>query len=177
MDILSDISAILSELDAMRIARNMSYQDVADRCGVSRATVYRALTGSTEPSMHLIQSIAAAVQYEPPQSALILTGSTQEDYIAFLQSSIQRQADETDRRIRSLHAHYNGLRRQDRRIRNLWAAIAIVLTAAFVALFVFDFLHLDRGWIQAALTSASAEHTSSALLSFVRKIGASLWTA
>ena len=57
-----DVDSILMELDAQRVERGMSYQAVADACGVSKATIYRALTRVTEPTAHLLQNIAAAVQ-------------------------------------------------------------------------------------------------------------------
>lgn len=41
-----EISDLLAELDALRVQRGMSYQAVADACGVSKATIYRTLTGA-----------------------------------------------------------------------------------------------------------------------------------
>ena len=61
-----EISDLLSELDSLRVQRGMSYQAVADACGVSKATIYRTLTGATEPTIQLVQRIEAAVQYVPP---------------------------------------------------------------------------------------------------------------
>lgn len=170
MDLQDNISDILAELDGVRIARGMSFQDVADCCAFSKSTVCRILNGQSDATVQQLQLIAAAVQYKPQQPEVTPVGYTQEDYIAFLQASIQRQADDTELRIRSLHAHYNGLLRQSRRNRNLWAGVAIALIAAFVSLFAYDFLHLDRGWIQAALTKASPENIRSALLSVFHKI-------
>lgn len=60
MDINGDISALVAELDSLRAAKGLSYQQLTDACGVSRSTIYRTLAGSTEPTVQLIQSIAAA---------------------------------------------------------------------------------------------------------------------
>lgn len=175
MDIQTDIPTMLAELDGLRMARGLSYQDIADACGVSKSTIYRALTGQTEPTMQLIQSIAAAVQYKPAQPELIPFGYTPEEYIAYLQASIQRQADDIERRVRQLHSHYNLLRRQDRRSKLVWMVIAICLIAAFVSLFIYDFANLDRGWIQAMLHSSVSRFPNrfTTILSHIRSM---LWT-
>lgn len=174
MDIQTDIPTMLAELDGLRIARQMSYQDISDACGVSKSTIYRAMTGQTEPTMQLIQDIAAAVQYKPPRLEIIPSGHSQEEYIAFLQASIQRQAEDTDRRVRQLHAHYNLLRRQDRRSKLVWMVIAICLIVAFVSLFIYDFANLDRGWIQAMFHSSVSRFPNrfTTILSHIRSM---LW--
>lgn len=61
-----EISDLISRLDVKRLERGMSYQAVADACGVSKATIYRTLTGATEPTAQLLSRIEAAVQYVPP---------------------------------------------------------------------------------------------------------------
>lgn len=60
-----NISEHLSELEALRKERGMSQQELAETCGVSKATICRALNGATEPTARLVQSIEAAVQYTP----------------------------------------------------------------------------------------------------------------
>lgn len=51
MDINGDIGALIAELDRLRIARAMSYQQLADACGVSKSTIHRTLTCGTEPTV------------------------------------------------------------------------------------------------------------------------------
>lgn len=149
MDLNTDTTDILLELDGQRIACGMSYQAVADACGVSKSTIYRTLTGSTEPTVQLIQAIAAAVQYKPASPVIFPEECTQEAYIAYLKDLLQRQQEDNDRRTRQLQAHYNMLRRQDQRDKHVWMVLALTLAAIFVALFLYDFAHMDRGWIQA----------------------------
>lgn len=148
MDIHTDTNEILMELDGQRIARGMTYQALADACGVSKSTIHRTLTGMTEPTMQLLHAIAAAVQYKPSEPVIVPTECTQEAYIAYLKELLQRRDTENDRRVRQLQAHYNMLRRQDKREKNVWMVIAILLIALFAILFAYDFMHLDRGWIQ-----------------------------
>lgn len=148
MDINGDINALIAELDRLRIARNMSYQQLADACGVSKSTIHRTLTCGTEPTMQLLQAIAAAVQYEPDATEEFPEDFSQDGYIAYLQSRlIQKDADHR-LHVQQLHAHYNMLRRQDRREKDVWMVLAIVFALTFVALFLYDFANVDRGWIQ-----------------------------
>lgn len=148
MDFNDNAQDVLLELDGQRIARGMSYQTLADACGVSKSTIHRTLNGLTEPTVQLLQAIAAAVQYKPPEPVLVPEEYTQEAYIAYLKEMLQRQQDDNDRRVRQLQAHYNMLRRQDRRDKSVWMLLALVLATTFVILFVYDFANLDRGWIQ-----------------------------
>lgn len=69
MDILGNIPDILVEIDALREARGMSYQNLADACGISKSTVGRILNGQSEPTVQQLQMIAAAVQYKSATQA------------------------------------------------------------------------------------------------------------
>lgn len=66
-----NISEHLSELEALRKERGMSQQELAETCGVSKATICRALNGATEPTARLVQSIEAAVQYTPEEHPVL----------------------------------------------------------------------------------------------------------
>lgn len=175
MDILSNIPDILVELDALREARGMSYQNLADACGISKSTVGRILNGQSEPTVQQIQMIAAAVQYKPATQAALPDDCTQEAYIAYLRASMRQQAEDNDRRVRQLQAHYNMLRRQDKREKIVWMVLAIIFMATFVVLFLYDFAHLDRGWIQAAYShyQSVANHVALAVKDW---LGGWLWS-
>lgn len=143
-----EISDLLSELDALRIQRGMSYQAVADACGVSKATIYRTLTGVTEPTVQLVQRIQAAVQYVPPSVQQPPPASfSKEEYAEFLRETIIRQDEEYSRHIAQLQTHYSLLRRQDRRSIAVLAAAVAVLVIFLVVWLVLDILHPGAGWI------------------------------
>ena len=148
MDINGDISALLAELDSLRAGKNLSYQQLADACGVSKSTIYRPLNGATEPTMQLVQSIAAAVHYEPEAPETFPTDFSQDSCIAYLQNRIIQKDADQKAHVRQLHAHYNMLMRQARREKIVWMVLAIAFALTFVALFLYDFANLDRGWIQ-----------------------------
>lgn len=151
MNIQADISDLLAALDACRASRGMSRKAVADACGVSEATISRAFNQTVEPSYKLLQDIAAAVQYKPEDVVIVPEDTTQEAYIAYLKELLQRQREDNDRRTRQLQAHYNMLHQQDRRTIVVLGAILGVLVLFICCLFMYDFAHLDRGWIQEAV--------------------------
>lgn len=148
MDINGDIGALIAELDRLRIARAMSYQQVADACGVSKSTIHRTLACGTEPTAQLLQSIAAAVQYEPDAPEAFPADYSQDGYIAYLQTRIVQKDADQKARVQQLHAHYNMLMRQARREKTVWMVLAIAFSLTFVVLFLYDFANIDRGWIQ-----------------------------
>lgn len=175
MDIQSNLSDLLIELDACRVSRGMSRKSVADACGVSEATISRVFNGTVEPSYQIVQDIAAAVQYTPPQADIIPSEFTQDGYIGFLQETIHRQREENDRRVRQLQAHYNMLRSQDRRTIVVMGAILGVLVVFICALFLYDFAHLDRGWIQAYASNIAGSNIGQAVLTVRDWTGGLLW--
>lgn len=151
MDIWADIPEIITELDRARIACAMSYQAVADACDFSKSTVCRILNGQTEPTVQQLQAIAAAVQYKPPTPMVVPEGFTPEAHISYLKELLQRRQDDNDRHVRQLQAHYNRLHRQDRRTILVVSVLLGILIVFICALFLYDFTHMDRGWIQEEL--------------------------
>lgn len=176
MEITGDISEVLAELDALRISRGMSYQDVADACGVSKSTIHRTLTGLTEPTVQLVKAIAAAVQYKPPKEKIFPAELTQDSYVSYLQELIQQSEKEHELHVQQLHSHYNMLRRQARREKIVWMILAIVFMATFVVLFLYDFTHLDRGWIQLHAAGLIQKWTGRLFLAARSWLGGILWS-
>lgn len=148
MDAQSDINALVAELDRLRMAQNISYQQLADACGVSKSTIYRTLTCSTEPTAQLLKSIAAAVQYQPDAPETPPADFSPDGYITYLQNRLNQQDADHKTHVQQLHAHYNMLRRQEKREKTVWMVLAILFAMIFVVLFLYDFANLDRGWIQ-----------------------------
>lgn len=144
-----DIADLLVKLDTLRIARGMSYQTVADACGVSKATIYRALTGVTEPTAQLVQRMEAAVQYNPESAAqLPPPNHSPEEYVDYLRATIARQTEEYNRHITQLQTHYSMLHRQDRRT-ILFLSIGVTVLVIFLIFWlVLDILRPGIGWIK-----------------------------
>lgn len=144
-----DIADLLVKLDTLRIARGMSYQTVADACGVSKATIYRALTGVTEPTAQLVQRMEAAVQYNPESAAqLPPPNHSPEEYVDYLRATIARQTEEYNRHVTQLQTHYSMLHRQDRRT-ILFLSIGVTVLVIFLIFWlVLDILRPGIGWIK-----------------------------
>ncbi len=158
-----DIQDLIMELDAVRVSRGISYQALADACGVSKSTIYRTLTLATEPTMQLVQDIAAAVQYRPPEPENVPDGYNKDSYITYLQEELRIERAEKERRIRQIQSHYNMLRKQDQRIIHILGVISLLLVAFVCIMFVYDFTHSDRGWIQAHIAGIVRSGADNAL--------------
>lgn len=156
MDFQGNVSDVLMQLDGLRLEKGLSYQAVADGCGLSKSTVCRILNGQSEPTIQQLQAIAATVQYKPEGAVIIPQDATQEAHIAYLKELIQKQAAENDRRTRQLQAHYNMLHQQDRRTIVVLGAILGILVLFICGLFVYDFAHMDRGWIQECIIGGAS---------------------
>lgn len=156
MDFQGNVSDVLMQLDGLRLEKGLSYQAVADGCGLSKSTVCRILNGQSEPTIQQLQVIAATVQYKPEGAMVIPQDATQEAHIAYLKELIQKQSQENDRRTRQLQAHYNMLHQQDRRTIVVLGAILGILVLFICGLFVYDFAHLDRGWIQECIIGGAS---------------------
>ena len=142
-----DVPAHMAELDALRVARGMSYQAVADACGYSKATIYRAMTNATEPTAQVVQLIEAAVQYSPVAEPIIPSDCSQDAYNDYLRTALRQQHADYNRHILQLQTHAM-LHRQDRRTITLLAIGITVLVIFLVAWLVYDVLHPTIGWIQ-----------------------------
>ena len=144
-----DISGHLSELDGLRKARGMSQQELAEACGVSKATISRALNGETEPAVRLVQSIEAALQYAPVEAPqLVPPANSTEEYVEYLKATITRQNEDYRRHIMQLQTHYGILNRQNRRVILVLGIAVTVLVIFLVSWLIFDILHPEIGWIQ-----------------------------
>ena len=144
-----DIPEHLSELDDLRKARGISQQELAEVCGVSKATIYRTMNGETEPTARLVQDIEAALQYTPEEAPQIAPqANSTEEYVEYLKATITRQSEDYRRHIMQLQTHYSLLNRQNRRV-ILGLVIAVAVLVVFlVGWLIFDIMHPEIGWIQ-----------------------------
>lgn len=104
--------------------------------------------------MQLLHAIAAAVQYSPREPVIVPAGHTQENYTNYLKELLQRQREDNDRRT----------------ILILGGTLGIIVTF-ICALFLYDFMHPDRGWIQKEID----RYYQSTALQAVKAWWSSLW--
>ena len=143
------VEEIMKELDRQRKERGISFQAVADACGISQTTIMRIFKGKAEPTITMLQSIAAAVQYVPEEpEQLPPSGCSNEQYTEYFSAELVRREGEYRRHIMQLQTHYSILNRQNRRV-ILGLVIAVTVLVIFlVGWLIFDIMHPEIGWIQ-----------------------------
>lgn len=128
----ADLDVVIPDIDRKRIEMNLSYQGMADACGVSQSTIIRVIRRQVSPTFDLLQMMAAAVQYEPREEVITPTGYTSDAYIEYLKQLVSRQKSDYERQLIQQEAQFNRIRCQDRRIiRVLGIALAL-----FVIVFI-----------------------------------------
>lgn len=139
---------LVLELDALRTSQSMSYQNVADACNVSQATIMRVLKRQTEPTLELLQKIASAVGYEPEREELVLKSYTQDAYVEFLQKSISIEKEEHKLRESRAEARHNMMINQKNRTITYLSGILFIFACAFIAWLILEITHPTGGWFQ-----------------------------
>ena len=145
-----DVDRLISDFEHARSELNLSYQNIADSCNVSQATILRIFKRQTEPTVKLLQQIAAAVRYVPEREEIILTAYTQDAYILFLQKTIERTKEDAEIQMKQNEAVHNRRHNEDRRSYHHALIFAVCMALFICGLFAYDLSHLDRGWFQMA---------------------------
>lgn len=163
---------LLQELDALRNSKHLSYQNLADACNVSQATIYRAFKRQTEPTLELLQKIAAAVGYEPQREPLLLQGYTQDAYVEYLQKSLQAEKEEHRLREARSEARHNMILNQKTRTIVFLSMALTLLAVGFISWLIIDVTHPTVGWFQREIAYHSGTSASifPNLLSFWEEI-------
>ena len=143
-----DPTTLLEELDVQRQRMNMSYQDVADACNVSKATISRVFNRAVDPQISLLQKIAIAVEYSPAMDPVALDGYTQDAYVEFLQKTLAAEKEEHHVREMQAEARHNMLINQKNRTIAYLSAILFMFAIGFIAWLIIDVTHPDIGWFQ-----------------------------
>lgn len=167
-----DTAQLLLDLDAQRKSMNLSYQNIADACDVSQATIMRTFKRQSEPTLDLIQKIAAAVHYDAKPAPVLLKGYSQDDYIIYLQQLIQAREDDYKIREAKVEARHNLIVNQKTRTIRMLTVCIILLAAGFIAWLILDITHPTLGWFwrDAAYYSANANPFRSVLACCVTNI-------
>lgn len=148
-----DVNELVTDLDAKRKELNLSYQNVADACNVSQSTIIRIFKKDSEPTLTVLQQIVSILEYEFVQAPIAPINASNEEYIRYLHEIIEFERKDKKIRLDQQAAKHNMAINQERREKRWWRGTAIALMGTFVALFFYDFTHLDRGWIQEYLKS------------------------
>lgn len=170
-----DLDSLVSELDARRLAMNLSYQNVADACCVSQSTIIRFFKRDGDPAVGLLQKVIAAVQYEYVPAPIPPINPTPEEQGTYLQSLVEYEREDKRIRLAQQEANHNRQHREDVRGRRVQTIISVVLAAFICAIFAYDITHPDRGWFQAASNAGLIQSGISRAFLSVRLLWRSLW--
>lgn len=135
----ANLDIVIPDMDRQRQALHLSYQAVADACGVSQSSIMRVFKRQVEPTFDLLQKIAAAVHYEPTQPEVILpSDNTTEAYIEYLKKLVTKQRGDYERQLLQQEARHNMLQEHYRRIIRILCVVLGVFFAAFILFRAFD---------------------------------------
>ena len=133
-----DQNQLLLDLDAQRKVMNLSYQNVADACEVSQATIMRIFKRQTEPTFEMLQKIAAAVHYDAKPAPVMLEGYTKEEYISYLQKLIERREEDFKIREAKAEARHNAAINQKTRTIRILSIAIVMLAGGFILWLIMD---------------------------------------
>lgn len=134
----ADLDVVIPDIDRKRIEMNLSYQGMADACGVSQSTIIRVIRRQVSPTFDLLQMMAASVQYEPKEDVITPIGYTPDAYIEYLKQLVSRQKSDYERQLIQQEAQFNRIRCQDRRVIRVLAIVLGVFFLAFLAFRAID---------------------------------------
>lgn len=150
-----DQSQLLLDLDAQRKSMNLSYQNVADACEVSQATIIRVFKNQSEPTFDLLQKIAAAVHYDAKPAPVMLEGYTKEEYISYLKELIERREEDYKIREAKADARHNLIVSQKTRTIRYLTICIILLAVGFIFWLIMDIIHPTMGWFNRQMQAAA----------------------
>lgn len=128
---------IIDKIIAAKTQTGLTNQQLSELSGVPKSTVDKILRKETaNPSLQNILDLAHAVGYD---HAHVDTSPMNDPTVQHLLALYNKQDAQKSRTIRVLAI-----------------ALAVVVLLIF-ALFIYDFAHMDRGWIQTAYIGNTAE--------------------
>lgn len=144
-----------NEIEEARRKQGMTYQELADKTGISVSTVQRYCRNNVKsPSVEVMNALNKALglcseeetetRKEPPgeESACNVIEAMEKEH----QQEIERIIADKDRQILRIRVE-----------KYICAAIAVIMAAIFVGMTIYDNTHLDRGWIRHDNTEYTAE--------------------
>lgn len=145
------VSELIPKLDEKRVSMGLSFQNVADACGVSQRTIIRFFRqgNKASPSVDLLQNVIAAVEYEFIQPPIAPASLTNDEYPQYLIQCLEYERD--DKRIRLAQQEARANRKQAEHMKIILALAAVILLFTFFVcgVLAYDLSHFDRGWFQA----------------------------
>ena len=137
--VIVDIQERISRIERVRKAQGLSIQQLADMSQLSASTVYRAITGKTEPEAYTIQLMEASLG--------ITDKPVIEPIFQSIEPAVERYINTLLIRIERLRAHYNMLIATKNRWLLLSFTLNIILIVFLFCWIVYDIRTPAIGWI------------------------------
>lgn len=134
-----------NEIEEARRKKGMTYQELADKTGISVSTVQRYCRNNVKsPSVEVMNALHSALETDTEETNVCdnVAGEVcTRDVVDALEKAhkqeIERIIADKDRQILRIRVE-----------KYICAAIAVIMAAIFVGMTIYDNTHLDRGWIR-----------------------------
>ncbi len=143
-----------NEIEEARRKQGMTYQELADKTGISVSTVQRYCRNNVKsPSVEVMNALHGALETDTEETNVCDDAAGEvyaHDVVDALEKAhkqeIERIIADKDRQILRIRVE-----------KYICAAIAVIMAAIFVGMTIYDNTHLDRGWIRHDNTEYTAE--------------------
>lgn len=143
-----------NEIEEARRKKGMTYQELADKTGISVSTVQRYCRNNVKsPSVEVMNALHSALETDTEETNVCdnVAGEVcTRDVVDALEKAhkqeIERIITDRDRQILRIRVE-----------KYICAGIAVIMAAIFVGMTIYDNTHLDRGWIRHDNTEYIAE--------------------
>lgn len=143
-----------NEIEEARRKKGMTYQELADKTGISVSTVQRYCRNNVKsPSVEVMNALHSALETDTEETNVCDNAAGEVcicDVVDALEKvhkqEIERIITDRDRQILRIRVE-----------KYICAAIAVIMAAIFVGMTIYDNTHLDRGWIRHDNTEYTAE--------------------
>lgn len=155
-----------SEIEGARRKQGLTYQELADKCGLSVSTVQRYCQGGVKsPSVEVTQALSRVLGEGDNVVAETCVCNNDENSVEKTIAALRMAHEDELTRAREESRRYAEMivadkDEQIKRIRTekyVCAALAITVTALMIGLFIYDYSHPDRGWIRYGNASTTAQ--------------------
>ena len=130
-----------NEIEEARRKQGMTYQELADKTGISVSTVQRYCRNEVKsPSVDVMNALHGAFETDVEETNVCekpAEGDYRREVIDLLEKRHKEELADRDRQILRIRIE-----------KYICAALAVAVTAVLIGLFLYDYSRSDRGWIR-----------------------------
>ena len=130
-----------NEIEEARRKQGMTYQELADKTGISVSTVQRYCRNEVKsPSVDVMNALHGAFETDAEETNVCekpAEGDYRREVVDLLEKRHKEELADRDRQILRIRIE-----------KYICAALAVAVTAVLIGLFLYDYSCPDRGWIR-----------------------------